>query len=97
MIQTTSSSDRAGGTDPVSVNLPKPPVRPLPQQQPQDSISTDNVDGLRTALANQPEVRPEMVAKGMALAADPNYPSADVIKRVAGMILDAPDLSEDQS
>jgi hypothetical protein len=95
MITTTSSSDRAGGTDPVSLSLAKPAARPLPQ--PQDSISTDNLDGLRSALAQQPEVRPEMVAKGQALAADPAYPSAAVLQRVAGMILSAPDLSEDQS
>jgi hypothetical protein len=96
MITTTSSSDRAGGTDPVSLSLAKPSAaRPLPP--PQDSISTDNLDGLRSALAQQPEVRPEMVAKGQALAADPSYPSAEVMQRVAGMILSAPDLSEDQS
>jgi hypothetical protein len=95
MIYTTSSSDRAGGTVPVSVNLTKPTVRPLPQ--PQDSISTDNVDGLRTALSNQPEIRPDVVARGLALAADPNYPSADVLKSVASAILNSPDPSEDQS
>ena len=95
MIHTTSSSDRAGGTDPVSINLAKPAVRPLPPQQ--DSVSTDNLDGLHAALTQQPEIRPEVVAKGVALAADPNYPSAEVLNRVAGLILNAPDLSEDQS
>jgi hypothetical protein len=95
MIHTTSSSDRAGGPDPVSLNLTKPAVRPLPQQL--DTVSTDNLDGLQTALSNQPEIRPEVVARGQALAADPNYPPADVIKSVASMILNSPDLSEDQS
>ena len=38
-----------------------------------------------------------MVAKGLALAADPNYPSADLLKRVAGAILSSPDLSDDES
>jgi hypothetical protein len=95
MIHTTSSSDRAGGTDPVSLSLAKPAVRPLPQQQ--DSVSTDNLDGLRSALAGQPEVRPDVVARGLALAADPNYPSAAILKSVASAILSAPDLSEDQS
>jgi len=95
MIQKTSSSDSAGGPDPVSVTLSKPAVRPLPQQQ--DSVSTDNVNGLRAALAAQPEIRPEVVARGQALAADPDYPPASVLQRVASLILDAPDPSEDQS
>jgi hypothetical protein len=92
---TTSSSDRAGGPDPVSLNLPKPAVRPASPQQ--DSVSTDNLDGLRAALTNQPEIRPDVVAKGRALAADPNYPPAAILQRVAGLILNSPDLSEDQS
>jgi hypothetical protein len=95
MIHTTSSSDRTGGTDPVSLSLSKPAARPLPRQQ--DSVSTDNLDGLRSALAGQPEVRPDVVARGLALAADPNYPSATILKSVANVILNAPDLSEDQS
>jgi hypothetical protein len=92
MIHKTSASDLTGG---VSVTLAKQPVRPLPQ--PQDSISTGNLNGLRTALAAQPEVRPEVVARGQALAADPDYPSSDILQHVAGMILSAPDPSEDQS
>jgi hypothetical protein len=95
MIQKTSSSDSAGGPDPVSLSLSRQPARPLPEQQ--DSVSTGNVDGLRTALAAQPEIRPEVVARGQALAADPDYPPAAVLQRVASLILDAPDPSEDQS
>jgi hypothetical protein len=48
------------------------------------------------ALASQPEIRPEMVEKGRVLAEDPDYPSAAVIKHVAGLILNSPDLSEDR-
>ena len=33
----------------------------------------------------------------LALAADPNYPSAAIIKSVAGLIVNSPDLSEDES
>jgi len=95
MIQKTSSSDSAGGPDPVSITLSKPAVRALPPQE--DSVSTANINGLRAALASQPEIRPDVVARGQALAADPNYPSMDVIQHVAGMILNAPDPSEDQS
>ncbi len=38
-----------------------------------------------------------MVARGQALAADPGYPSPETIQRLAGLIIDSPDLSEDQS
>jgi hypothetical protein len=66
------------------------------RQQP-DRISTQGAAYLSSALASQPEVRPEEVARGAALAADPNYPSASIIKSIAGAILASPDLSEDES
>jgi hypothetical protein len=96
MIHLTSSSDRAGGADAVSLNLPKAAERPATPDL-ADSVSTANADDLRSALASQPEIRPDVVARGKALAADPNYPSADLLKRMAGAILGAPDLSEDES
>ena len=40
-------------------------------------------------------MRPDVVARGKALAADPNYPSMATIKNVAQQILSAPDLSEE--
>jgi hypothetical protein len=52
------------------------------------------------ALAVRPdEVLPDaaLEARARALATDPSYPSADIIKRVGEQILGAPDLSEDQS
>ncbi|HEX3730953.1 MAG TPA: hypothetical protein VHV47_14170 [Opitutaceae bacterium] len=42
-------------------------------------------------------MRPEVVARGRLLAADPNYPPAGVINHIAGLVLNSPDLSEDQS
>jgi hypothetical protein len=48
-------------------------------------------------MAAQPEIRPEVVARARALAADPDYPSAAIIQRIGEKILGAPDLSEDQS
>lgn len=62
-----------------------------------DSLSTAGAELLKANLASEPEVRPEMVAKGRALAADPNYPSAQINSAVARTILLSPDLSEDQS
>lgn len=96
MIQSTSPSDRTGGTDAISQNFP-PRARTAPQDPGQDRVSSENLQNLRQALASQPEVRPEVVAKGLRLVADPNYPSAEVIGRVASAILNSPDLSEDPS
>ena len=38
-------------------------------------------------LENKPEVRPEMIARGRALAADPDYPQPDVINKLASLII----------
>jgi len=48
-------------------------------------------------LAAQPEIRPEVVARGKVLAADPSYPSTSILRAVGGTILNSPDLSEDGS
>jgi hypothetical protein len=94
MIQSTSSSDRTARTDSVPAVAPSPvrnaPVRP-------DSLSTESASYLQSALDRQPEIRPDVVARASALAADPGYPSVAVMKNVAGQILAAPDLSEDLS
>jgi len=37
-------------------------------------------------LANEPEVRAEKVARGKALIADPNYPSKEQLKKIAGLL-----------
>jgi len=96
MINSTSSSDRAGGTDAISLNRNQQRTPRLAGQN-QDSVSTTNAAILADALNSQPEVRPEMVARGRLLAADPNYPPAGVISHIAGLVLNSPDLSEDQS
>ena len=89
-----SSPDRAARTDSLlaaSPNVARPPVtRP-------DQISTESAASLKSALASQPEVRPEVVERAKALAADPNYPSVSIVRSVAKQILAAPDLSEVES
>jgi hypothetical protein len=62
-----------------------------------DRISTENAAFLQAALERQPEIRPEVVERARALAADPNYPPREVIQHVAQQILHSPDLSEDES
>jgi hypothetical protein len=38
-------------------------------------------------LQNKPEIRPEVLARGRALAADPNYPTPAIINKLAGLIV----------
>jgi hypothetical protein len=95
MIPSTSPSDRTAGANFVAADLKKPAFSPSSGEN--DSLTTDKAEQLRAALAGQPEVRQAVVARGMALAADPNYPPESVIRNVAGQILDAPDLTEEAS
>lgn len=95
MIDSTSSSDRA----PRAGAVPPEPLQPNSgRARPgADRLSTDKAQWLQGALATQPEVRPEVVARGKLLAADPGYPPASVISSIAKQILRSPDLSEDPS
>lgn len=95
MIDSTSSSDRAARTTAVSSELLQ--SRAQRPGSTSDRLSTDKAEQLQTALASQPEIRPEMLARGRALAADPGYPPPAVIANVAAQIVNSPDLSEDQS
>ncbi|MFI5336190.1 MAG: hypothetical protein ACHQ5A_05380 [Opitutales bacterium] len=92
MINSTSSSNQAARPEPVS---PLPPKVTL-KGPGADQFSATNSAALRQALASQPEIRPEVVARGRALAADPSYPSADIIRQVGQRILNSPDLTADQ-
>ena len=94
MISSTSSSDptsRAG--NPLAAG----PAAARPRSPRADQVSTESGVRLQAELARQPEIRPEVLARAQVLAADPDYPSAAVIRRVGEMILEAPDLSEDES
>jgi hypothetical protein len=95
MIESTSSSDRAARASALAVDTQKPAAARV--QSDRDSLSTDKAAQLKSALETVPEIRPEVVARGQALAADPTYPSAAIIKSVAGLIVNSPDLSEDES
>ncbi len=37
-------------------------------------------------LSELPEVRPEMIERGKALLADPNYPSRQICEKIAGLV-----------
>lgn len=93
MIHSTSSSDRTARTDAVS----PAPAKPVVRGPGSDQFTAGHSAALRSALQAQPEVRPEVVARAKALAADPNYPPRDVLEKVAGLIIASPDLSADES
>jgi len=90
MISSTSSSSGAARPD---LNVTSGPATPRPITL-RDQLSTQNAAFLNAQLQQQPEVRPEVVARARLLAADPSYPPMGVIQKVASQILAAPDLSE---
>ncbi|HYD82405.1 MAG TPA: hypothetical protein VEA63_00100 [Opitutus sp.] len=94
MINSTTSTDRTPHANTVAV-AGKPAQRAATQRP--DQLSTDSDAFLRAELQRQPEIRPEVVERARALAADSNYPSLDTLKKVGAIILNTPDLSEDQS
>lgn len=57
-----------------------------------DQLSTDRSTSVRETLAALPEIRPEVVARGRELLADPNYPSQAIVEKIAQLITP---LSED--
>jgi hypothetical protein len=52
---------------------------------PQDASFASST-ALESALKSLPDVRPEAVANAKALIADPSYPSAGTINRMAGFL-----------
>lgn len=94
MITSTSSTDRTVRPE-ISPAIAKP--APRVAGSPTDQISTENASFLRAELSRQPAVRPEVVARARALAADASYPPREALQKVAEQILGSPDLSEDVS
>ena len=95
MISSTPSSDRPERTDSNPVFPPKPRGRAAGIGS--DQFTAEKIELLRNALASQPEIRPEVVERGRALAADPSWPPHEVLRRVSEIIIRAPDLTEDVS
>lgn len=61
-------------------------ARPAFMAPRRDQISLANHDQLQAALGRTPEIRPEVVARGRELAADPNYPPPEVIQNLSSII-----------
>lgn len=94
MILSTTSTDRSARPELIPASAA---ARPCNARLSPDQISTESAEFLRAELERQPAIRPDVVARGRALAADPNYPPMETLRKVAAQILKSPDLSEDQS
>ena len=73
-------------------SLPSDPSAPSSPASASPALSADpvalrKVATLLTMLENKPEIRAEVVARGRALASDPNYPPPDVISKLAGLVV----------
>ena len=89
MINSASSSDRVLRPEGVVLHA-KTASTGSPAA---DRFSPEQSAALKAALQNQPAVRPEVVARGRALAADPAWPSMDILRQVGRVIVATPDLS----
>ena len=94
MINSTTSTDRTAHAALVTAKG-HPATRETPPRS--DLLSISNAAFLRSELSRQPEIRAEVVERAQALASNPNYPSLDSIRKFAGLLLNSPDLSDDQS
>lgn len=94
MIQPTSHSFGYNRTDAIASAAAKATAANTSSLETSDRLSHANSDALRTALSNNSEIRPEVVARGHSLAIDPNYPPREIINQLAKMITDSRDLTE---
>ena len=94
MISSTISTERSGRPQLIPSFAS---ARPRNPRLSPDQLSTASAAFLRAELKRQRAVRPEVVARGRALAADPNYPSMATLGKVAQQILKSPDLADDRS
>ena len=87
MINSTSSSDRVLRPDGPVYHTSTPPKNGVGA----DRFSPENSKALEAALSEQPAIRADVVARGRELAADPSYPSAEILRKVSEVILRSPD------
>lgn len=57
-----------------------------------ERLSFEFTNKVRESIASAPGVRPEVVERGRLLLSDPNYPSQEIVERIAALVTP---LSED--
>jgi hypothetical protein len=73
---------------PANPIQPGPFTPPTPESESaaHDQAAIRRVAAMLSMLENKPEVRPEVLARGRALAAEPLYPPPEIIHKLAGLI-----------
>jgi hypothetical protein len=80
-VNTNFSAGGVGGITPQKPAAPAVKTAAAP-----DAFARSNA--LEQAVKNLPASRPEAVAQARELAADPNYPPADVLRQVSHLLAD---------
>lgn len=63
------------------------PVTRQPSTQPaENTMSFERIQALESNLKETAPIRPEAVARANALVSDPNYPSDDLMSKIAGVL-----------
>ncbi len=78
-VNTNFSAGGVGGITPQKPAAPAAKTAAAP-----DAFASSYA--LDRAVKNLPASRPEAVVQAKALAADPNYPSADILRQVSGLL-----------
>lgn len=63
------------------------PVKSSTDRSTGDVFKPEQNEKLMKLLHAEPDARPDAVARARALVADPNYPSSEVLKGVAGALI----------
>jgi hypothetical protein len=93
MIQSTSNIPGFYRADALSSSLGQKTPATQTQAETNDSLSSASTQGLRDALAQTAEIRPEVVQRGKSLAVDPNYPPRELIESLAELMTNSRDLT----
>jgi len=57
------------------------------QQTGSETLSTTNLEKLRSTIQSEPEIRGEQVQKALTWLSDPNYPPLNVLNAVASIFV----------
>ncbi|MGC4072500.1 MAG: hypothetical protein QM760_08285 [Nibricoccus sp.] len=97
MIHSTSNLHGYNRTDAAAaISTAKQASTPKADAEIGERLSSSSTQALREALNNSPEIRPEVVEKGKALAVDPNYPPRQLIESLAKLMVDSRDSSDSE-
>jgi hypothetical protein len=70
----------------VNAGASQPVARQKNLQPPDTTMSIGRTQALEQTLQNTPVVRPEEVSRASALVADENYPSDEMLNKMAGLL-----------